>query len=162
MCVIQSWPQLSHLTLPAGVRVSSVIFRQVGSNRQFSRLKMVTDNCLQLYFVNFQRMELKYYANSHSAIRRHSNLIVAQRGITVMTNYMIHWPQWICKRIFSLWVRRSIANFHTCLKQYAFTSVRVSAYFERLNTVKYLLHGTNSLHLEDVTSRTLYQSNKIY
>lgn len=83
MCVIQSWPQLSHLTLPAGVRVSSVIFRQVGSNRQFSRLKMVTDNCLQLYFVNFQRMELNYYAHSGGAIRRHSDPILAQRGNTV-------------------------------------------------------------------------------
>lgn len=82
--------------------MSSVIFRQVGSNHQFSELKMVTDNCSQLYFVNFQRMEPNYYANSVGAIRGHSNLIVAQRGITVMTNYMIHWPQWNCKHIFSL------------------------------------------------------------
>lgn len=31
--------------------MSSVIFRQVGSKRQSSRRKMVTDNRLQLYFV---------------------------------------------------------------------------------------------------------------
>lgn len=123
MCVIQSQPQLSHLTLPAGVRVSSEIFRQVGSNHQFSWLKMVTDNCLQLYFVNFQRMELKYYANSDWVIRRHSNLIVAQRGITLW--WQIIW--FICHgRAVNVSFhcelgRRRLTRAHTCHQQYTFT-----------------------------------------
>lgn len=122
MCVIQRWPQLSRLTLPAGVRVSSVIFRQVGSNRQISRLKMVTDNCSQLYFVKFRRMELQYYANSGGAIRRRDDLILAQRGNTA-------WWQitWVIGHSGTGSVtfhdeRGGIVNVHVCHQQYEFTA----------------------------------------
>lgn len=87
MCVIQSWPQLSHLTLPAGVRVSSEIFRQVGSKHQFSSLKMVTDNCLQLDSVNFPEERSSNIMLIQNQQLEDSNLMVVQRGNhTVMTN----------------------------------------------------------------------------
>lgn len=82
--------------------MSSVIFRQAGSNRQFSRLKMLTDKCLQLHFLNFQRMKQKYYGNLDAPIRKGGDLILAQRGNTVVTNYMIRRPQWNCNCDFSL------------------------------------------------------------
>lgn len=135
MCVIQSWPQLSHLTLPAGVRVSSVNFRQVGSNRQFSRLKMVTDNCLQLFFVNFQRMELNYYAHSGGAIRRHSDLILAQRGNTVW--WQITWV--IGNSVSDVGLQMLISAVSNMnLQIESSTSVTVFCCFEGLNPIKSL------------------------
>lgn len=118
MCVIHCWPQLSCLTLPAGVHVSSAIFRQVGSRLQFSGPKTVMDNCSQLHFVNFRRMELlgkkKNYGNLAGPIRSSDDLILAQRGKhCVMTNYMIHWPQRSCKCDFLLRAMREAS----CLRQ---------------------------------------------
>lgn len=139
MCVFQSWPQLSRLTLPAGVRVSSVIFRQVGSNRQISRLKMVTDNCSQLYFVNFRRMELKYYANSGGAIRRRVDLILAQRGNTVwwQITWVIGHSGTGSVTFHGEW--GGIANAPICHQQYEFTgglSVSVEVFHSMQQTIE--------------------------
>lgn len=154
MCVIQSWPQLSHLTLPAGVRVSSVIFRQVGSNRQFSRLKMVTDNCLQLYFVNFERMELKYYANSDWVIRRHSNQIVAQRGITLwwQITWFIGHSGTVNISFHCEWGRRSIANAYTCHQQCIYMQNNfLSITVKWLSIIAFYCMAWTCLHLEQTT-----------
>lgn len=85
MCVIHCWLQLSCLTLPAGVRVSSVIFQQVGSSLQFSRSKTVTDNCSQHHFHSklSQDGTEKNYGNLAGPIRSRGGIILAQRGNTV-------------------------------------------------------------------------------